>query len=178
MMTMEIIGLSFVRWGAGSQILGFNTGSGPLGHHLMGGVSRACPWAPVHGHVAILGWIVMTLFGLVYRTVPSWSNGAKPTCRLAPLHFYVCVSAVLGVFNNGIVGYRILDALVQDFYYRPVGSTLNQWLAIGALFLSLYGVGCLLFLAVLLQSTRYSNPRTCKTKVVARSSWVAARSRC
>lgn len=153
---MQNIGLKFVRWGAGLLILGLITGYGPLGHYLMGGVAQACPWAPVHGHVAMLGWMGMTLFGLVYRAVPSWSNGATPAWQLARVHFYVCAIAVLGVFANGIVGYRILDAMVEDFYYRPVTSTLNLWLTIDGIFLSLYGVGCLLFLTALLRSTRYA----------------------
>ena len=156
MTEMENIGLRFVRWGAALLILGLLTGYGPLGHYLTGGVAHACPWAPVHGHVTTLGWMGMTLFGLVYRAVPSWANGAAPALRLAQAHFIVCVIAVLGVFANGIIGYRILDALVEDFYYRPVTSTLNLWLSIDGLFLSLYGVGCLLFLTALLRSTRYA----------------------
>jgi hypothetical protein len=98
----------------------------------------------------------MTLFGLVYRAVPSWANGAPPALRLAHTHFVVCVIAVLGVFANGIIGYRILDALVDGFYYRPVTSMLNLWLSIDGIFLSLYGAGCLLFLSALLRSTRYA----------------------
>jgi cbb3-type cytochrome oxidase subunit 1 len=160
MTEMENIGLRFVRWGAGLLVLGLLTGYGPLGHYLQGGVTHACPWAPVHGHVATLGWMGMTLFGLVYRAVPSWANGAAPAYRLARVHFIVCVVAVLGVFINGIIGYRILDAVVEDFYYRPVTSVLNLWLSIDGLFLSLYGVGCLLFLSALLRSTQYATAAT------------------
>jgi len=160
MTEMKNIGLRFVRWGAGLLVLGLLTGYGPLGHYLQGGVEHACPWAPVHGHVATLGWMGMTLFGLVYRAVPGWSNGAAPALRLAHVHFVVCVIAVLGVFANGIIGYRILDAVVEDFYYRPVTSTLNLWLSIDGLFLSLYGVGCLLFLVALLRSTQYASAAT------------------
>ena len=155
MSELENIGLRFVRWGAGLLVLGLVTGYGPLGHYLRGGVQHACPWAPVHGHVATLGWMGMTLFGLVYRAVPGWSNGAVPAIRLAHAHFLVCVVAVLGVFTNGIIGYRILDAMVDGFYYRPVTSVLNLWLSIDGLFLSLYGVGCVLFLIALSRSTQY-----------------------
>jgi cbb3-type cytochrome oxidase subunit 1 len=160
MTEMENVGLRFVRWGAGMLMLGLLTGYGPLGHYLRGGVTHACPWAPVHGHVATLGWMGMTLFGLVYRAIPSWANGATPALRLANAHFMVCVIAVLGVFANGIIGYRILDALVDGFYYRPVTSILNLWLSIDGVFLSLYGVGCLMFLSALLRSTRYAPPAT------------------
>jgi cbb3-type cytochrome oxidase subunit 1 len=141
-------------------MLGLLTGYGPPGHYLRGGVSQACPWAPVHGHVATLGWMDMTLFGLVYRAVPSWANGATPDVRLVQTHFTVCVIAVLSVFANGIIGYRILDALVHGFDYRPVTSVLNLWLSIDGIFLSLYGAGCLLFLSALLRSTRYAPAAT------------------
>jgi cbb3-type cytochrome oxidase subunit 1 len=166
----ENIGLRFVRWGAGFLILGLLTGYGPLGHYLMGGVQQACPWAPVHGHVATLGWMGMTLFGLVYRAIPAWSRGATPAYRLARAHFVVCAIAVVGVFGNGIVGYRILDALVDGFYYQPVTSMLNLWLSIDGLFLSLYGVGCVMFLAVLLKSTRYSAIVPAESRTIAASS--------
>jgi hypothetical protein len=109
----------------------------------------------------------MTLFGLVYRAVPSWANGAPPALRLAHAHFVVCIIAVLGVFANGIIGYRILDAIVDGFYYRPVTSMLNLWLSIDGVFLSLYGVGCLVFLSALLCSTRYA-PTVARTSEAPR----------
>ncbi len=96
-MEFENLGLRFVRWGTGLLMLGLMTGYGPLGHYLGGGVAIACPWAPVHAHVALLGWVGMTLFGLVYRELPSWANGAQPAHRLAGAHFYCCVASVFGV---------------------------------------------------------------------------------
>ncbi len=167
-MGFDNLGLRFVRWGSGLLMLGLVTGYGPLGHYLMGGVAIACPWAPVHAHVALLGWVGMTLFGLVYRAVPSWANGAISSSRLATAHFYCCVAGVLGVLLNGIVGYRILDVISDGFYYRGDTPVLNLWLSIDGMFLSLYGVGCLLFLVTLLRSTRYAlDPRD--TPVVADS---------
>ncbi|MPZ21514.1 MAG: hypothetical protein GEV06_27030 [Luteitalea sp.] len=156
MTAFEDLGLRFVRWGAGLLVLGLLTGYGPLGHYLHGGVEVACPWAPVHAHVTLLGWVGMTLFGLVYRAIPGWSNGAIPSIALAQTQFYLSVAAVLGVFLNGIVGYRILDHLSDGFYYEPDTPTLNLWLSVDGAFLSLYGVGCVLFLMVLLRSTQYS----------------------
>jgi heme/copper-type cytochrome/quinol oxidase subunit 1 len=153
---MEKVALRFIRWGAGLLVLGLLTGYGPLGHYLMGGVQHACPWAPIHGHVALLGWIGMTLFGLVYDALPRWANGKLPSMRLAKAHFYFCVAAVLGVFTNGIVGYRLLDIISPEFYYLPDKQILNTWLAIDGIFLSLYGVGCALFLLTVLSSTKYA----------------------
>lgn len=153
---MDNLALRFIRWSAGFLVLGLLTGYGPLGHYLMGGVEVACPWAPVHGHVALLGWLGMAVFGLVYKALPSFANGASPSLRLASAHFYACVVAVFGVFANGIIGYRVLDAFSDGFYYEPDKAVLDLWLSIDGAFLSLYGVGCGLFLAVVLRSTRYA----------------------
>lgn len=124
-------------------------------HYLHGGVEVACPWAPVHGHVTLLGWVGMTLFGLVYQALPRWANGKSPALGLAKAHFYLCVTAVLGVLLNGIFGYRLLDSVSPRFYYVPDKSVLNLWLSIDGVFLSLYGLGCALFLVVVIRSTGY-----------------------
>ena len=63
------------------------------------------------------------------------------------------------ILVNGIFGYRVIDLFYDGFYYKPITSALNLWLGLDGVFLSLYGVGCVLFLIVLLRSTRYS-PRT------------------
>lgn len=153
---MDNLSLRFIRWSAGLLVAGLLTGYGPLGHYLMGGVKVACPFAPIHGHVALLGWLGMAVFGLVYKALPSWSNGVEPLLGLAKMHFYACVAGVLGVLANGIFGYRLLDRLYDDFYYVPNTKVLNLWLTIDGLFLSLYGVGCALFLVVVMKSTRYA----------------------
>lgn len=153
---MDNLALRFIRWSAGFLILAVLTGYGPLAHYLHGGVEVACPWAPIHGHVSLLGWLGMAVFGLVYKVLPSWAIGTSPSLRLAKVHFGVCVAAVLGVYANGIFGYRILDRFSEGFYYRPDQDVLNLWLSIDGLFLSLYGIGCLLFLIVVLRSTRYA----------------------
>lgn len=84
---MENLSLRFIRWSVGLLMLGLLTGYGPLGHYLLGGVEHACPWAPVHGHIGILGWIGMTIFGLVYQAIPKWANGKSPSLRLVKSAF-------------------------------------------------------------------------------------------
>lgn len=153
---MDDLALRFIRWSAGLLVLGLLSGFGPLGHYLMAGVKVACPWAPVHGHVALLGWLGMAVFGLTYKALPSWSHGAPPSLRLAKAHFYACAGGVIGVLANGIIGYRLLDLFYPGFYYEPTPPALNLWLSLDGVFLSLYGVGCGIFLLVLLRSTRYA----------------------
>jgi hypothetical protein len=134
---MDNLALRFIRWSSGLLVLGLITGYGPLGHYLMAGVKVACPWAPIHGHVALLGWLGMAVFGLVYKALPSWAHGVLPSLRLAQAHFYVCAVAVLGVLANGIIGYRILDVFFAGFYYEPKTAVLNLWLSIDGAFLTL-----------------------------------------
>lgn len=151
---MKTIALRFVKWGTGLLALGLLTGYGPLGHYLHGGVKVACPWAPVHGHVALLGWIGMTLFGLVYRALPDWGTPTPSAVKLATGHLWLSVAAVLGVWFNGIFGYRLIGRISPGFYYKPDTPKLNLWLSIDGGFLTVFAFGCLLFMLVVF-GTRY-----------------------
>lgn len=152
---MENLALRFVRWGAGLLVLGLATGYGPLGHYLMGGAIPSCPSAPVHGHTTLLGWVGMTLFGLVYLVLPKWANGRAPAVRMARAHFYLSVVGTLGAWANGTFGYSLLNLIKPGFYYEPDMPIVRVWFGTSGVFLTLYGVGCLLFLWVLLRSTAY-----------------------
>jgi hypothetical protein len=166
---MDNLALRFIRWSAGLLVLGLLTGYGPLAHYLHGGVAVACPWAPIHGHVALLGWLGMAIFGLVYKALPSWANGASPSRGLAKNNFNACVVGVIGVVANGKLGYRIHDFVSDGGYYEPDKAVLNLWLSIDGVFLSLYGIGCGLFLAVVLGSTRYAPPAAAPEAAKARA---------
>ncbi len=152
---MDNLALRFIRWGTGLLVLGLVTGYGPLGHYLMGGSIPSCPAAPVHGHSILLGWVGMTLFGLVYRVLPNWSNGQPPALGLARAHFTCCVVGMLGAFANGTFGYAVLKLINDSFYYQPDMLLLRIWFGVTGVFLTLYGVGCGLFLWVVLKSTAY-----------------------
>ncbi len=152
---MSNLSLRFVRWGAVLLLFGLWTGYGPLAHYLHGGVHASCPWAPVHAHVVLLGWVGLTLFGLVYRRLPDWGTVDRRSLALARIHFVLSVTSVAGVFANGIIGYRVLDRLAPGFYYEPKKATLNLWLSIDGWFLTGFALGCVLFLIVVFRSTRY-----------------------
>jgi hypothetical protein len=62
---------------------------------------------------------------------------------------------VLGIYANGIFGYRLLNRVSPGFYYKPVKETLNLWLSIDGWFLTLYAFGCLLFLLVVFGNVKY-----------------------
>lgn len=151
---MKAISLRFIKWGTALLVLGVWTGYGPLMHYLHGGVKVACPWAPVHGHVVLLGWVGFTLFGLVYRVLLDWGAPGPNAVKLAAAHFWLSLASVLGVWINGIFGYRLIDHLAPSFYYKPDTEKLNLWLSIDGGFLTLFGIGCLVFLAVVFGSLK------------------------
>jgi hypothetical protein len=62
----------------------------------------------------------MAVFGLVYKALPSWANGASPSLGLARTHFYACVVAVIGVVANGIIGYTAKSARVSEAEARAI----------------------------------------------------------
>ena len=152
---MDNLALRFIRWGTGLLILGLATGYGPLGHYLMGGAIPSCPTAPVHGHTILLGWVGMTLFGLVYHVLPHWASSRPPDLRVVRAHFYLSVVGTLGAWANGTFGYAVLGLLRPGFYYEPDMTTVQLWFGTSGVFLSLYGLGCALFLWIVLRSTAY-----------------------
>ncbi|MFD1808492.1 hypothetical protein ACFSHQ_11265 [Gemmobacter lanyuensis] len=47
-----------------------------LGSHM--GASGDHTLAPVHAHINLLGFVLMTLFGLAYRVMPAMGGGCCP----------------------------------------------------------------------------------------------------
>ncbi len=102
---MSNLALRFIRWGTGLLVIGLLTGYGPLGQYLQGGANPSCPAAPVHGHAILLGWVGMTIFGLVHRAIADWPSGGAPSLAVVKAHFYFSVMGMLGAWANGTFGY-------------------------------------------------------------------------
>jgi hypothetical protein len=154
--------LKFVRWGMCLAVLGLITGLVPLGHYLLKDAIPSCPSAPIHGHTILLSFVGMTLFGVTYRTLPSWMGGAEPPLHLVRTHFWLSVVGILGVVVNGTIVYEVLGHLVQPgFYYNgPSGQAVrNIWFGLDGAFLTLYAVGCAIFLYIVMTRTRYTPAR-------------------
>lgn len=151
--------LKFLRWAMGLAVVGLITGYFPLGHYLMKDALPSCPAAPVHGHVILLSFVGMTLFGLVYRAIAdSLAQYGDPPLRLIRLHFWLAVVGTIGVAVNGTIGYELLTKFVQKgFYYSgPEGQAVrNLWFGIDGLFLTVYGLGCVVLLYILMKRTSY-----------------------
>ena len=150
--------LKFVRWGMGLSILGLITGYIPLGHYLMKDALPSCPAAPVHGHTILLSFVGMPMFGLVYRALPSWMGRDGAPARLVQTHFWLAVIGIIGVSVNGTFGYEYLTMAQPGFYYigGPGQAIRNLWFGIDGAFLTLYAVGCVIFLYILMKKTGYT----------------------
>ena len=150
--------LKFVRWGMGLSVLGLVGGFIPLGHYLLDDAIPSCPSAPIHGHVILLSFVGMPMFGLIYQVMPAWMQSASLPLGLVRLHFRLAVAGIIGVLVNGEVVYEVLSHVVQPgFYYNgPEGQLVrNIWFGIDGAFLTLYGAGCLIFLRIVMKHTSY-----------------------
>jgi hypothetical protein len=92
---------------------------------------------------------------LVYQALPGWGTPGLLAPKLAAAHFWLSLISVLGVWANGIMGYRIINRLSPGFYYKPDVEKLRIWLSIDGAFLTLFGIGCVLFLLVVFANVRY-----------------------
>ena len=150
--------LRFVRWGMGLAVVGLFVGYVPLGHYLSMGSIPSCPTAPVHGHTILLSFLGMTVFGLGYRALPSWMGEQQVPFGLIRAHFWLAVVGVIGVVVNGTFGYELLGAVQPNFYYLGGDGEASRdlWFGIDGIFLTLYGIGCLIFLHIFMTRTSYS----------------------
>ena len=55
-----------------------------MGLGIVMGAQQEFSMAPVHAHINLLGWVALTLYGLVYHVVPSMTNG-----KLGTIQFYL-----------------------------------------------------------------------------------------
>lgn len=76
-----------------------------LGMHMSASGNHAA--APAHAHINLLGFTLMTVFGLVYKVYPAMADG-----RLALVHFllHLVGSLVLLVMLYMLVTARITEA--------------------------------------------------------------------
>jgi hypothetical protein len=131
----------FLRWSGVFLLLGLASGYLPLGHYLLYGSERQCSWAPVHGHLILLGWLGMTAFALTYRALFG-AGTPGPSGRLVRWHLGLCVVGVLGVLAHGVVGWFVLARLEGHVH----GATSERlWHGIDGLFLTVYAAGCVCF---------------------------------
>jgi hypothetical protein len=87
---------------------------------------------PVHAHLALLGWVAMTLFGLFYHVMPAAAES-----KTAKAHFWLYVPAHFG---------QMVSLTIYYMGHNAVEPVLG-------LFSMLVGVAFLLFVVVVWQHT-------------------------
>ncbi len=131
----------FLRWGGAFLLLGLATGYVPVGHYLLYGDAEQCSFAPVHGHVILLGWLGMTAFALTYRALYGGGEPAPPE-PLVRWHFVLCVTGVVGVLVYAVLGWFVLAHLEG---HVPEATSGWLWHGVDGLFLTVYAAGCVCF---------------------------------
>lgn len=111
------ISRGFVVMGAIYLIAGIGFGAymGGSGDHTL---------APVHAHINLLGFTLMTLFGIGYRLVPGLAEGAFPKVHFW-LHQVGALGLLLGLF-------LMMTGRVAEASIGPVFPVLEGAILLGA----------------------------------------------
>jgi len=111
------ISRGFIVMGAVVLVVGIVFGSymGGSGDHSL---------APVHAHINLLGFTLMTVFGLAYRIIPGLAEGTLPK-----LHFWLhqvgALLLLLGLF-------LMMSGTVAEATIGPVFPVLEGAILLGA----------------------------------------------
>ena len=96
-----------------------------IGFGMYMGGSEDRTMTPVHAHINLLGFTLMTVFGLGYRLIP-----ALAASRLAPVHFWLHQAGTL-VLMVGL--YLMISGQVDAATIGPIFPVAEVAILIGAL---------------------------------------------
>ena len=111
------ISRGFIVMGAVYLVVGIIFGSymGGSGDHSL---------APVHAHINLLGFTLMTVFGLGYRMIPGLGDGTLPK-----VHFWLHQTGAFGL----LLGlFLMMSGRVADTTIGPVFPVLEGAILLGA----------------------------------------------
>lgn len=111
------ISRGFLVMGAVYLVVGIVLGSymGGSGDHSL---------APVHAHINLLGFTLMTVFGIGYRFVPALADGALPKA-----HFWLHQVGALGL----LVGlFLMMSGRVDEASIGPIFPVMEGAILLGA----------------------------------------------
>lgn len=86
------------------------------------GITQAFENAHLHAHINLVGWVTMTLFGLVYRAFPAMQDGVIPR-----IHFWVANLGYL-LFMVGILLVRLDDTMLLPVVIGSLLTVLSMLL--------------------------------------------------
>lgn len=113
---MDRLDLKFLALGAAMLVLGVS-----MGTYM--GIAHDFQLSPVHAHVNLVGWVSLSLFGIVYRLFPELQAN-----MLARVHFLLAAPSAI-MFPGGIY--------MAMMHGKPLlsGVAALMWLAGAILFL-------------------------------------------
>ncbi len=151
--TRTELGWKFIHWGLGLFITGFVVGFIPILHYMAG--AQEGDVGPVFlknitlwwGCPAILaemtlkcGSLGMLAIGLCYLAAAR--EGASPSIsgheRIAPM---LCSYGLIAELVTAAVGFVVGNMIWPNFYFEPVPTGKNVWLAVQGLSILVYFVG-------------------------------------
>ena len=147
------LGSKFIRWGLGLFILGFIVGFIPILHYIHGAVAGdvgpaflknmtlwwGCP-AVLMEYTLKTGGLGMVAIGLCYLVLPR-AGAAAPVSggeRMAPV---LCFVGLLGATVYMAVGYVVCNLIWPNFYFQPVETGKDVWLAGQLIGIAIYFYG-------------------------------------
>ena len=135
------LGSKFTRWGLGLFVLGFALGFIPILHYIHGAVAGdvgpaflknmtlwwGCP-AVLMEYTLKTGGLGMVVIGLCYIVLPraGSSTAVSDRERMAP---GLCLAGLLGATVYMAVGYVVCNMIWPNFYFAPVETGKDVWLA-------------------------------------------------
>jgi uncharacterized membrane protein YoaK (UPF0700 family) len=147
------LGSKFIRWGLGLFVLGFALGFIPILHYIHGAVAGdvgpaflknmtlwwGCP-AVLMEYTLKTGGLGMVAIGLCYLVLPR-AGAAAPVSggeRMAPV---LCFVGLLGATVYMAVGYVVCNLIWPNFYFQPVETGKDVWLAGQLIGIAIYFYG-------------------------------------
>ena len=139
--TSTELGSKFTRWGLGLFVLGFALGFIPILHYIHGAVAGdvgpaflknmtlwwGCP-AVLMEYTLKTGGLGMVAIGLCYIVLPRAGSAiaVSGSERMAP---GLCLAGLLGATVYMAVGYVVCNLIWPNFYFAPVETGKDVWLA-------------------------------------------------
>ncbi len=139
---------------SGITFYGMSTFEGPMmSIRGVNALSHFTDWTIAHVHAGALGWVGMSIFGMLYYTVPRVWNRPLHSVSMATTHFWLAstgiVLYIVAMWSAGVTQglmWRALDAngLLQYPNFIDTVTTLNPFYWIRLVGGSMYLVGTIL----------------------------------
>jgi len=147
------LGSKFTRWDLGMFVLGFALGFVPIVHYIHGAVAGdvgpaflknmtlwwGCP-AVLMEYTLKTGGLGMVAIGLCYLVLPR-DVAAAPVSGSECMAPGLCLAGLLGATVYMAVGYVVFNMIWPNFYFQPVETGKDVWLAGQLIGIAIYFYG-------------------------------------